>query len=298
MGSPQGIWPMLYAFFDRNNQLDRGAFEAQIDWCLMRGAPGIAMLGLLTEVSMLSTDERRLLVRWAAERIDGRVPLLATIAAATATEVIDLAWAARQDGAALLVLQPPLGAKPAVDELTDFFSRVMAAIEAPIGIQNAPEFLGTGLEPDDILSLQRRHPHFSLMKAEGPVVVVRRFLEALAGQMAVFNGRGGLELVDNLIAGCAGMIPAPETLELQLRIFEQVRAGKLSDAALSYARLAPYAVFSMQSLPVAIGVGKRSFARLSGIDANPRCRVEVPQDGFLDTAAQRWLDLAQTDPFA
>lgn len=292
MDKPQGIWPMLYAFFDRDNQLDRAAFEAQIDWCLDRGCRGIAILGLLTEVSTLSIDERRLLVRWAAARIDGRVPLLATIAGGTLEEVVSLALAAGDSGADLLVLQPPLGSRPAADELAAFFSAVMAAVDAPIGIQNAPEFLGTGLEADDILALRRRHPHFMLMKAEGPIVAVKRFLEALGGEMAIFNGRGGLELVDNLVAGCAGMIPAPETLPLQQRIFDEMRAGDLAAAVQSYAKLAPYAVFSMQSLPVAIGVGKRSFARIAGIANDGACRIAVPIDPFLDAAAQRWLALA------
>ena len=57
---PKGIYPILYAFFDAQNQLSRTAMHQQLEACLASGAHGIALLGLITEVSALSEAERRL----------------------------------------------------------------------------------------------------------------------------------------------------------------------------------------------------------------------------------------------
>jgi 4-hydroxy-tetrahydrodipicolinate synthase len=169
----------------------------------------------------------------------------------------------------------------------------MAAVPARFGIQNAPEFLGVGLDPDEVAALRDRRPNFVLMKGEGPVVQVKRFIDRLGAELPIFNGRGGLELVDNLLAGCAGMIPAPETIDLQVRVYEAVRAGDLPLAIARYQRLLPYATFAMQTLDIAILHGKRAFVRRAGIANDAACRLPgVTPEPFFDAAAARWLDAA------
>jgi 4-hydroxy-tetrahydrodipicolinate synthase len=53
-----GIYPILYAFFDANGDLDRELMQRQVQGCIRGGAHGIAVLGLATEVSKLSETER------------------------------------------------------------------------------------------------------------------------------------------------------------------------------------------------------------------------------------------------
>ena len=103
-----------------------------------------------------------------------------------------------------------------------------------------------------------------LLKGEGPVLTIRRSIEALAGALAVFNGRGGLELPDNLRAGCAGMIPATDTFDYQVRVFERMRAGDEEQAERIYREVLPAIVFVMQSLDTLICYGKRIAALAAG----------------------------------
>lgn len=289
MKRPHGIYPILYAFFDIAGELDRAAFRQQVDACIAAGAHGIAILGLITEVAALSPEERNTLVRWAVEDIAGRVPLMATIAGKSLGEAVTLATSAEALGASQLVLQPPLGARLSSEELVAFYSAVMREVHVPVGIQNAPEFLGAGLAVEDVLALRRRHEHFTLMKGEGPVAAVRPYVEALGGDFAVFNGRGGLELVDNLLAGCAGMIPAPDCADVQVLIFEAVARGDLDAAMALYQEVLPYIVFAMQSIEVHVLCGKRMFARRAAIAGETRCRLPKLQwSPFLDAALARW----------
>ena len=63
----RGIYPILYAFFDRKGKLDREAMGLQIRACQDAGAHGLAMLGLATEVAKLEELERFQIVEFAAE---------------------------------------------------------------------------------------------------------------------------------------------------------------------------------------------------------------------------------------
>ena len=84
-----GIYPMLYAFFDDRGVLRQDPFRRQVDAALGTQAAGVAILGLGTEVSKLTFDERIEVLEVVAKRIDGRKPLLATVYGDTITEQIE-----------------------------------------------------------------------------------------------------------------------------------------------------------------------------------------------------------------
>jgi 4-hydroxy-tetrahydrodipicolinate synthase len=260
-----GIYPMQYAFFDRDGRLDREAMRRQVHACIAAGAHGIAVLGLGTEVDKLSAEERRTLIDWVTRDVAGRAPVAVTVAGATVDEQVALAEYARSAGAGWVILQPPPERGMPESHYAAFFSNVMERVRLPAAIQNAPEYIGVGLSDRSLVELARRHENFVLLKGEGPALAIRRSIEALAGALAVFNGRGGLELPDNLRAGCAGMIPATDTVDRQVRVFEKMRAGEEAGAERIYREVLPAIVFVMQSLDTLICYGKRIAALRLGL---------------------------------
>ena len=213
---------------------------------------------------------------------------MATIAGSDVAETSALARDAEAAGADMLIYQPPLGAKPCEPELAEYFASVLRATRLPSGVQNAPEFLGVGLSPGAVGRLASAHETFTLMKGEGAVATVKPFIDLLGGAVAVFNGRGGLELPDNLRAGAAGVVPAPDCADSQVAIFEAWRAGDEARMDALYERILPYIVFAMQTLSVAIVCGKRVFARRAAIDNACACRVGGDPEPFFEAAMRRW----------
>lgn len=278
---PSGIYPILYAYFSARNTLDRDAMRRQLQCCLDCGANGIAVLGLITEVGSLTVAEREQVIAWAAEDINGQVPLAATIAGNTSEAQIALAKSAVASGADWLILQPPADSKPSEPELMRFFGKIMDSVDVPVGIQNFPEVLGVGLSADNVGDLHRQHANFTVMKGEGPVYQIRRYMEASDGAIGIFNGRGGLELPDNLRAGCAGIIPAPDVADVQVAMFKAFEEGNLQRLDQLYAATLPYVVFVMQSIYFALVYGKRLTAQRMNIRADPTPRHQlVPLDEF------------------
>ncbi len=260
-----GIWPILYAFFTAQGGLDRAAMRRQADACVDGGARGMAVLGLATEVSKLTPAERRQVVEWAAEDLAGRIPLAVTVFGATPAEQSQAVAHAAASGAVLAILQPPRRPGMTEAELLDFFAAVMDRAPITMAIQNAPEYLGIGLAPPAIAELSRRCANFRVLKGEGPAVLIRRVVEETEGRLAVFNGRGGLELPDNLRAGCAGLVPAPDCFEAQVAIFDAMARGDEAEAERLYGEILPAIVFVMQSINHLICYGKRLVAARLGI---------------------------------
>ena len=260
-----GLYAMQYAWFDDADQLDDGSARAQVEASIEMGAHGLAVLGLGTEVTKLTTAERIQALRTVASANNGRLPLAVTIAGADVGEQRTLAEVARDAGADWLILQPPHAARPDQAELIEFFTQVATGQSCPVAIQNAAAYIGVGLEPDSLAILGGRAPEITLIKAESPAIDIAAEIERLGDRFTFFNGRGGLELTDNLRAGCAGLIVAPECIDVQAEAYQAFRDGDLARADASYQKIAPLIVFIMQSLDHFICYGKRAMARRIGV---------------------------------
>ena len=274
-----GIYPMLYAFFDDHGVLRQDPFRRQVDAALGTQASGAAILGLGTEVSKLTFDERVEVLEVVAKRIDGCKPLLVTVYGDTITEQIEFSKRAIQSGASALMLQPP-SQKMDDAKLAGFFSEIISAVDCPVGIQNAPEFLGFGLSNQSLIALANDHENFTIAKLECNAVNLESVASELGSSVMLFNGRCGLELPDNLRAGASGLIPAIDTVDKTSEIFAEFTAGTEERADKLYADLLPVLYFIMQGIPHFLTYGKMLAAARLGIELGGSREPSLPETDF------------------
>ena len=132
MSDFHGIYPILYAFFDRHGRLDREAMRRQAEACVAMGAHGVAALGLATEVSKLTPEERHNVMAWLAEDVAGRLLIAITVFGATPAEQIAYVKAAADLGAAWVILQPPAVKGASQADLIRFFGAVADGIDTDV----------------------------------------------------------------------------------------------------------------------------------------------------------------------
>lgn len=289
-----GIYPILYAFFDRNDRIDQDAMAVQVEHCIAAGAHGIAVLGLVTEVNKLAGNERRELLDLVGRLINKRVPYAVTVGEASVAEQIQFCRAARAAGADWVILQPPLAGGET--DIIRFFGRIADALDFPVAVQNNPVNFDVSLSVQGLITLHRNHPNVSLLKGEGYSVDIARVIEGTQGRMAVFGGHGGIELMALLRSGGAGLIPAPDLLPIQVRIFELFQQGTeaaLAEAEHLHKQVLPEIVFMTRTIPGLICYGKRLMAQKLGLPAPfDRAPASAPSDfGLAET--QRFLQSIQ-----
>ncbi len=281
-----GIHAIAYALFDDAEKLDRQAMRRQTELCLGLGVHGMAALGLATEVSKLTQAERLTVMEWVAEDTGGGVPLAFTIYGNSVAEQIAQVRAAEAVKADWVILQPPMVGNFAAAEYIRFFGRIADATALPVAIQNAPAYMGRGLSADDVRELIARHPNVNLIKGESTAIEAERLIAVTEGHLPVFNGRGGLEMIDNLRAGCVGLILAPDAIDYALRAYAHFRAGDEAKAEAVHREAAPAIVFVMQSIETLICYGKRLFAARAGLTVHDRAPALAPTRFGLDLVAR------------
>ncbi len=279
----RGVHAIVFAFFDGDEALSRPAMRRQVALCLEAGVAGIAALGLATEVAKLSFAERCRVIDWTAEDVNGRAALGFTISGPSVAEQVALLRVAEQARADWLVLQPPQVGNYSAAEYIAFFSRVMAETDLPCAIQNAPQYLGRGLSDHDIDTLRRRHANFRIIKAEATADDAAR-LKAMAGEgFRVFNGRGGLQMIDCLAAGCDGFLLAPDLVDYGVRVMQLHDSGQRAAALRLHQEVLPAIGFVMRSLEHLVCYGKRLFALRAGLAVFDRAPAMRPEPGELAT---------------
>lgn len=271
-----GIHAIAFALFDAQERLDRAAMKRQTEICLGLGVHGMAALGLATEVSKLSLAERRTVIDWVAEDVAGKVPLAFTMFGGSVAEQVEQVKAAEAAKADWVILQPPMVGSFGAAEYIRFFGRIAEATSLPVAIQNAPAYMGRGLSSEDIRELVRQHPNICLIKGEGPATDIQQLISVTEGRLPVMNGRGGLELADNLRAGCVGLLLAPDTIDYALRAYNRFLAGDAEGAEEAYREVLPAIVFIMQSIESLLCYGKRIFGARAGIEIHDRSPAQRP----------------------
>lgn len=259
-----GVYPMLYTYFDARGALDTAAIRVQVEAALRHGVDGIGVLGLATETNKLSTEERLTVLEAAAEAVGGRVPLSVTIAESTAAGQSRFARQAVAFGARWLVLQPPPAKDVAEGDLIRFFGAVADSVDVPVGIQNAPMYLGIGLGAAGLNELRRRHANVVMLKIEDEPLAIPPLLQATDGGFDVFVGRGGMEMLGAIEAGAVGLIPGVETLDRTTRAFH-LAAGDADGALAAYREAESAIVFLEKSLNHFVTYGKELAALRLGL---------------------------------
>lgn len=269
MAGWQGIYPVLYAFFDARGNLDLDAMTRQVDHCIACGAHGITVLGLVTEVHKMDVNERLELVEMVGSLIGGRVPYAVTIAEPSAAGQIAFARAAKAAGADWVILQPPAIKGTSEGDLVRFFGTIAAAVDLDVAVQNNPVNLDVSLSVAGLVALNKAHPNITLLKGEGFSVDIARAIDESNGAYRVFGGHGGIEFPALLRAGGAGLIPAPDFLAAQVRMFQLWQDGSaasLEEMERIHRAILPAIVFMSRSVPAMLCYGKRLFAGQVGLN--------------------------------
>jgi 4-hydroxy-tetrahydrodipicolinate synthase len=295
-----GIYPMLYTFYDERGALDRAAFVRQIEACIAGGVHGIALLGIVGEYNKLDIREKMQIVEWTMEAVAGRVPVAVTVSEPSEYGQMEFARAAAQLSPDWLILQPPAIRNVPEREFVRLFGAVAERVDLPIAIQNNPVNLDIVLSAGALLELHRNHPNVCLLKGEGPILYVRRLIEDTQGVFKVFNGRGGLELPASVLAGCVGLIPAPELTDVLARSWDLAASGNpvsVREGESLHAGILPLLTFLMANPEHMLCYGRRLFATRAGIrEVHPRHPCVTPHPFGLQMLERLSAGLAPLPP--
>ena len=231
----KGVFPALTTKFTANDELDLPLFEKNLQAQLAAGVEGLILGGTLGEASVLTTVEKEKLVKFAVEKVAGKVPVVINIAEGSTKEAIRQGELAKAWGAVGLMILPPMRYKSDHRETVTYFKTIAASTDLPIMIYNNPVDYKIDVTPDMFDDLQSSKNITAIKESTRDVTNITRLINRFGDRFKILCGVDTLameELVsgaDGLVAGLVCAFPA-ETVA----IYKLVKTGKIAEATKIY----------------------------------------------------------------
>lgn len=221
-----GVFPVFQTPFLADDTIDWKSLEYEIRWMHDHGVDGIVM-AMVSETLRLSGKERRDLAEAACEIGLAYGPVIVSVGAESTKVAVDYALHAERSGASALMAIPPTTVPSLDDELASYYRALLDATAAPVVIQDASGYVGAPMS----ISLQARlldeYPGRVLFKPEAEPIGPRltELREATGGAARVFEGSGGIALVDSYRRGVVGTMPGAEVCWALVALWAALERG-------------------------------------------------------------------------
>ncbi|MBR6090727.1 MAG: 4-hydroxy-tetrahydrodipicolinate synthase [Anaerolineaceae bacterium] len=204
--------------------VDYESFGRLIDWQIESGINALVIAGTTGEGSTLSDEEHREVMRYAAQRTAGRVPLIAGTGSNDTNYAISLSQEACELGYDALLCVTPYYNKATQRGLVEMYTAIANAVDKPLILYNVPSRTGVNIEPStyDILA---DHPNITGIKeANGNIAKIVETAGIVKGRLDIWSGNDD-QITPILAMGGAGVISVlsnvmpKETVEICTRFF-------------------------------------------------------------------------------
>ncbi|MCL4217198.1 MAG: 4-hydroxy-tetrahydrodipicolinate synthase [Candidatus Hydrogenedentes bacterium] len=195
----RGSYVALATPFTDEFEIDIEAYGRLIDFHLDQGTDGIVPCGCTGEAATLSHDEQQQCIRFAIERVAGRVPVLAGTGSNNTREALSLTQYAEEVGADGALLITPYYNKPGVEGQIAHYTSIAEAVKFPIVLYNVPGRTGTNMLPPTVAELAKVGNIKAIKEASGSVDQVSQILSLC--DITVMSGDDSLTLPMMAVGG-------------------------------------------------------------------------------------------------
>lgn len=236
----KGIATALITPFTASGEVDYDAYGRLIDWQIESGIDAIVSCGTSGEGPTLSDAEHKEVVRYAVERANGRVPVIAGTGSNDTAYAVELTKFASEVGADAMLVVTPYYNKATQEGLYRSFMTIADASTKPLILYNVPSRTGCNIQPATYLRLSEHENIQAIKEANGNISAIVETMSLVHGKLDLYSGNDD-QIVPILSMGGLGCISVlsnllpRETCEITRRYF----AGDVAGAAELQMRYVP-----------------------------------------------------------
>ncbi len=250
----------------RDGEVDLPAFGALIDRQLCEGIDALVIAGTTGEASTLSDREHKMCLTFAAERVAGRLPMIAGTGSNDTHHAVEMSRFAESAGYDGLLCVTPYYNKATDEGLIRSYLTIAEATRLPLIPYNVPSRTGVSLSPPVYRTLSR-HPNIVAVKeASGDVGLCAKLLADEEIDLALYSGNDDIT-VPLMALGGLGVISVASNL-VPRRVADMCRmalSGDIKTAAAEQLTLMPLvgALFAeVNPIPVKWAAAQLGLCRL------------------------------------
>ena len=202
--------------FAEDGSVDFDALGRLIDFQIEGGTDAILVLGTTGESSTMTHEEDAEVVRFALERIDGRVPVIAGSGSNCTATMLEKSLEYEKMGVDGLLIITPYYNKSNPEGIYMHFKTVLDAVSIPCILYNVPSRTGCSISEENLKRLAVHPNAFAIKEASGSIAYASDIARYLNDDFHMFSGNDDM-VIPLMSVGARGVISvwanvAPKTV--------------------------------------------------------------------------------------
>jgi 4-hydroxy-tetrahydrodipicolinate synthase len=218
---------VLQTPFTPDRQIDVAILQREIDWAFDAGANGV-VVAMVSEILRLSKRGRFELASLVCQAVQGRGFSVISVGAESAAEAVEFAKHAESLGASAVMAIPPVAAPLESAATENYFARIANSVSIPLVVQDASSYVGAPIDLTVYLNLLEQFGAdriFFKPEASPLGPNLSRLRDATRGTARIFEGSGGINLVDCYRRGIVGTMPGMDQLDAIVALWNALEEG-------------------------------------------------------------------------
>lgn len=224
----KGVLPVVLMPYTEAGGIDEDGFFLQTEHMLSVGCDGF-VVGQVSELLRLTTAERFRLSELCAKAAEGGGVSVMSTGGESTEAAVEFSRQAQDAGVDALLVMHPATVALDDDQMVRYFSGVVEAVEIPVMVHHAKSFAKQPLSIEAQARLLDEYgPERVLFKPEASPTAPRvsALRDRTGGRARIFEGDGGMMLIDCYRRGLAGTIPATEIADIVAVLWRLLEAGE------------------------------------------------------------------------
>lgn len=243
----RGVYPVITTPYARNGSIDQLTLNKEIDYVFEAGARGITF-ALVSDVLRLTVNERMAMPRQLVGAASGRGAVIMSVGAESVNQACVYAKTAEDAGVSAVMAIPPTSQALSEDAITAHFHKIISSVSIPVIIQDASGYLGRPMSAAIQAGLHKFFGDRVWFKPEAEPLGQRlsALRDATKGQAIVFEGSGGIALLDAHSRGVHGTMPGCDLLDGVVALWHALERGDKNRAHSLYFPICAITAHQMQ----------------------------------------------------
>lgn len=176
-----------------------------IDFNIDNGTDAIIICGTTGESATMSDEEHIECIRYAVEKVNKRVPVVAGTGSNHTEYAVNLSKKAEELGADALLVVTPYYNKTSQHGLIKHFTAVAEAVNLPIILYNVPSRTGVNIAPETCLELSKIDNIVAVKEASGNISQVTKIAALCGDNLDIYSGNDD-QIIPIMSLGGKGVI--------------------------------------------------------------------------------------------
>lgn len=238
---PRGLSVAVITPMNEDGTLDLAGLTRHVKWLVDEGVDILMPCGTTGESATLDADEQRRVIATCVAAAEGRVPVFAGAGSNSTARSVGLAYGAREEGAAGLLVVTPYYNRPSQEGMIRYFMDVADVGQGlPVILYNVPNRTGVNLKPDTVFRLAELEPFVGLKEASGDLEQLMTLIRGRPEGFLVLSGDDAMTLPFMALGGDGLVSVAANQAPGRMKAFVAAAlAGEMTRARAAHYELLP-----------------------------------------------------------